>query len=94
MLVPFDDTLVTARLSVSPPVSFVNTPLAALTDNVWFSVAVAVSAEPTGPTPVTVMTKSAVSVVPAPSLTVYVNVSVAVAPCANPSAPAVFATYE
>ena len=60
----------TARLSVSPPVSFDVTPEPALTDNVASSVTLPVSLLATGPTPFTVIVSVAVSVVPAPSLTV------------------------
>ena len=55
---------VTARLSVSPLVSFDVTPEPAFTDNVASSLTAPVSFDATGPTPVTVIASSAVSVTP------------------------------
>ena len=86
---------VTAKLSTSKfalSSSLLITPDASFTVKVASSLTAPVSATACGPTPVTVMTKFAVSVGPAPSLTVYVNVSVAVASAARPSSLLPFAT--
>ena len=67
--VPLPDSVpvliaVTARLSVSPPVSFAITPAPEFLDSVAFSSTAPVSFAATGPTPVTVIASSAVSVSP------------------------------
>ena len=62
--VPLDSIAVTSRLSVSPPVSLAVTPAPAFLDSVAFSLTAPVSFDATGPTPVTVIASSAVSVSP------------------------------
>ena len=64
VLVPLDEIAVTARLSVSPPVSFEITPAPAFLDKVAFSFTAPVSFDAAGPIPVTVIASSAVSVSP------------------------------
>ena len=70
LLVSLDEILVTIKFSVSPPESFVNTPSASFFSSKTFSFTEAVSAEPTGPLPVTVIVRVAVAVAPSLSVTV------------------------
>ena len=60
--VEFELMLVTARFSVSPPVSFAITPAPAFAVNVAFSFTLPVSLLALGPTPVTDIASTAVSV--------------------------------